>query len=69
LSCAISGSTPSDELEIVLGFQILMISHHAISVFDPYADSIYETVPTPDGAVALPWNPEPSQADDQCLGA
>jgi hypothetical protein len=28
-----------------LGFQVLMISHHDVAVFERYADRIYEFVP------------------------
>jgi len=34
-----------------LGFQVLMISHHDVALFDQYADKIYEFKPQPDGAV------------------
>ncbi|QDT55131.1 hypothetical protein Pan44_31730 [Caulifigura coniformis] len=34
-----------------LGFQVLMISHHDVALFDQYADKIYEFKPEPDGAV------------------
>ena len=32
-----------------LGFQVLMISHHDVSIFEQYADRIYRFTPTPDG--------------------
>jgi len=34
-----------------LGFQVLMISHHDVSIFERYADRIYEFVPDGKGAV------------------
>jgi hypothetical protein len=33
----------------LLGFQVLMISHHEVSAFEHYADKIYQFVPTPEG--------------------
>ncbi len=36
-----------------LGFQVLMISHHDVALFDQYADRIYEFKPQPDGAVQV----------------
>lgn len=36
-----------------LGFQVIMISHHDISVFERYADKIYEFIPVGDGAVRV----------------
>jgi len=36
-----------------LGFQVLMISHHDVALFDQYADKIYEFKPQPDGAVEV----------------
>jgi hypothetical protein len=46
-----------------LGFQVLMISHHDVSVFEQYADKLYEFIPTTDGVqvkerVASPTNPD-----------
>jgi len=32
-----------------LGFQVLMISHHPVSIFEKYADRIYRFSPTADG--------------------
>lgn len=36
-----------------LGFQVLMISHHDVSIFERYADRIYEFVPDGNGAVEV----------------
>jgi hypothetical protein len=36
-----------------LGFQVLMISHHDVSIFERYADRIYEFVPDGKGAVEV----------------
>lgn len=36
-----------------LGFQVLMISHHDVALFDQYADKIYEFQPQPDGGVEV----------------
>ena len=32
-----------------LGFQVLIISHHDVALFEPYADAIHELHPTPEG--------------------
>jgi hypothetical protein len=34
-----------------LGFQVLMISHHDVSIFERYADKIYQFSPAGDGSV------------------
>ena len=34
-----------------IGFQVIMISHHDIAVFEQYADKIFQFVPTGGGAV------------------
>jgi hypothetical protein len=34
-----------------LGFQVIMISHHDTSIFERYADAIYQFEPAPDGTV------------------
>lgn len=36
-----------------LGFQVIMISHHDLGVFERYADKIYQFLPQPDGAVVV----------------
>lgn len=36
-----------------LGFQVLMISHHDVSIFEQYADRIYQCVPIGDGRVEV----------------
>lgn len=36
-----------------LGFQVIMISHHDLSVFEQYADKIYEFVPLMGGVVEV----------------
>jgi hypothetical protein len=36
-----------------LGFQVVLISHHDVDMFEQYADRIYEFVPQPDGAVRV----------------
>jgi ABC-type glutathione transport system ATPase component len=36
-----------------LGFQVIMISHHDVAVFERYADKIYQFVPVGDGAVQV----------------
>ena len=36
-----------------LGFQVIMISHHDVALFDQYAEKIYEFKPLVDGAVEV----------------
>ena len=36
-----------------LGFQVLMISHHDLAIFEPFADKIYQLAPDGDGAVRV----------------
>ncbi|MFP4375714.1 MAG: hypothetical protein ACLFP4_01610 [Spirochaetales bacterium] len=36
-----------------LGFQVIMISHHDVSVFERYADKIYRFIPIAEGAVRV----------------
>lgn len=47
-----------------LGFQVLMISHHDLGAFEPYADRIYRFTPTPDGVRAERWRPRAAHDDD-----
>ena len=48
-----------------LGFQVLMISHHDIAIFERYADRIYTLTPDANGSVELRrWSPPPAQADE-----
>lgn len=46
-----------------LGFQVLMISHHDIKVFRPYADKIYQFHPTKDGVRVEEWQAGPVNPD------
>ncbi|MBI3411387.1 MAG: DNA repair protein [Planctomycetes bacterium] len=46
-----------------LGFQVLMISHHDIKVFRPYADKIYQFNPTKDGVRVEEWQASPANPD------
>lgn len=47
-----------------LGFQVIMISHHDVALFDQYAEKIYEFKVQPDGAVDVqPRNTAPADAD------
>jgi len=46
-----------------LGFQVLMISHHDIKVFRPYADKIYEFIPSNNGVQAKEWQAGPGSPD------
>lgn len=47
-----------------LGFQVLLVSHHDASLFEPYADRVIRLVPGPDGVTVHvadpPDAPEPS---------
>ena len=42
-----------------LGFQVLMISHHDVSIFEQYADRIYQCVPMPGGRVEVRLRAKP----------
>jgi len=47
-----------------LGFQVLMISHHDVGVFEQYADRIYTFIPDAKGSIeARRWSPPPANAD------
>jgi ABC-type glutathione transport system ATPase component len=47
-----------------LGFQVIMISHHDVALFDQYAEKIYEFKVQPDGAVDVQLrNTAPEHAD------
>jgi hypothetical protein len=47
-----------------LGFQVLLISHHDVSLFDQYADRIYQLAPQPDGSVSVrQFQPAPDAPD------
>jgi hypothetical protein len=47
-----------------LGFQVLMISHHDISIFEQYADRIYQCVPVGGGRVEVRLvSPQPAEKD------
>ena len=49
-----------------LGFQVLLISHHDVALFERFADRIYQFIPCPDGSVEVSEvctaPPEPDQA-------
>jgi hypothetical protein len=48
-----------------LGFQVLMISHHDVSIFEQYAERIYTFVPEGNGSVDVRrWSPPPAEADE-----
>jgi predicted ATPase len=36
-----------------LGFQVLLISHHDVSLFEQYAERVYQFVPQSNGSVAV----------------
>jgi hypothetical protein len=47
-----------------LGFQVLMISHHDVAIFEQYADCIYTFIPNAKGSVDVRrWSPPPNEAD------
>jgi ABC-type glutathione transport system ATPase component len=47
-----------------LGFQVLMISHHDISIFENYADKIYSLAPDGQGSVSVQlWSPKAAEPD------
>jgi hypothetical protein len=47
-----------------LGFQVLMISHHDVSIFEQYADRIYTFVPDATGRTNVRlWSPQPDVTD------
>ena len=47
-----------------LGFQVLMISHHDVSIFENYADKIYAMAPDGQGSVSLQlWSPKAVESD------
>ncbi len=47
-----------------LGFQVLMISHHDVTIFEQYADRIYTIEPDADGSVQVRlWMPPPMASD------
>jgi ABC-type glutathione transport system ATPase component len=47
-----------------LGFQVLMISHHDISVFEQYADKIYRFTPLLGGVVEVSEVAKPATTED-----
>ena len=50
-----------------LGFQILMISHHDVAMFEPYADRIYQFKATANGGVEVELrstNPDNADGED-----
>ena len=46
-----------------LGFQVIMISHHDLDVFDRHADRIFRFTPGPDGVKVEQWKPQPREED------
>jgi hypothetical protein len=49
-----------------LGFQVLMISHHDVSIFENYADKIYSLAPDGQGSVSIQlWCPKAVEQDAQ----
>jgi ABC-type glutathione transport system ATPase component len=47
-----------------LGFQVLMISHHDMAIFEQYADKIYSFVPDGQGSVSVQlWSPKAVESD------
>jgi ABC-type glutathione transport system ATPase component len=49
-----------------LGFQVLMISHHDVALFERYADRIYQFTPDGQGGVSVRlYNAPPAEADEE----
>jgi ABC-type glutathione transport system ATPase component len=48
-----------------LGFQVLMISHHDVALFERYADKIYQFSPQPNGGVEVRQVQAPPEIADQ----
>lgn len=49
-----------------LGFQVLMVSHHDLMIFEQYADRIYQFQPTGDGSVIVQLvGSTPDKSDEQ----
>lgn len=49
-----------------LGFQVLMISHHDVSIFENYADKIYSLAPDGQGSVSAQlWSPRAVESDSE----
>lgn len=47
-----------------LGFQVLMISHHDVAIFEQYADRIFQLAPQPDGTIEVRQLASPPTAPD-----
>lgn len=53
-----------------LGFQVLMVSHHDLMIFQRYADKIYQFQPTGDGMVKVQLvGSSPDEPDEQAMWA
>ncbi len=50
-----------------LGFQVIMISHHDVAIFERYADKIYQFQPAGDGSVVVREVAAPAAAPDEPL--
>jgi DNA repair exonuclease SbcCD ATPase subunit len=48
-----------------LEFQVIMISHHDIGLFERYADKVYRLSPDPDGLQISEVNPKPACVDTE----
>jgi len=48
-----------------LGFQVLLISHHDVALFERYADKIYQFTPKPNGGVEVRLLQAPPSIADQ----
>jgi ABC-type glutathione transport system ATPase component len=48
-----------------LGFQVLMISHHDLSAFEPYADKVYKLQPDATGIRVSEWCPTAVEVDNE----
>ena len=53
------------EVAGALGYQVIMISHHAVSCFEPYAQKVCRFVPTADGVKVEEWRPRAAVVDQE----
>lgn len=57
------------EAGTALGFQVILISHHDVDVFDEYADKIYRFAPAPDGSVRVSAWGDKAVIEDEATSA
>ena len=51
------------DVAAALGYQVIMISHHSASCFEPYAQKVCRFVPAGDGVGVEEWTPRASNPD------